>query len=79
MSGQDRSQLTLELRDARWRDAEFTCQVHLFARAGGLAEKPEYSLDLAIRALALKDFGVVDIASDILGWTVGPAISEHLR
>ncbi len=79
MSVQDVSQPTLELTDARRRNAEFAGQVYLSARAGGFAEKREYSLNFTIRAITLKDFGVVEVASDIFRWTVGPGIGQDIR
>ncbi len=78
MSRQLVSQLTLELADARRRDAEFAGQIYLPARARRFAEKREYSPDLAIRVLTLKDFEVIDVAPDILRWTVGPGIGQDI-
>ena len=79
MCSQDISQFVLKLTDARRRHAEFVRQVYLSARADALAEPCKYSPDLAIRALALEDLGVVYVAPRVLRWTVGPGIGQDIR
>ncbi len=79
MSGEDVSQLILELPYARRRDAEFPGEIHLLASAGGLAEKREHPPDLTVRAGAVEDLAVINVATGVLERPVGLRVSQDIR